>query len=83
MMYWKLRIPLLLLVFGVTAGFCQKYPTLFLANVSNFVASAVYIGLVAVIILILERTGINEKKVHFLFAILLICVGYLFDSWMA
>ncbi|MEZ0118717.1 UNVERIFIED_ORG: hypothetical protein ABRZ91_002674 [Heyndrickxia coagulans] len=41
MMYWKLRIPLLLLVFGVTAGFHQKFPTLFLARVSYFLTSAV------------------------------------------
>ncbi|MGG4040090.1 hypothetical protein [Heyndrickxia ginsengihumi] len=79
-MYWRLRIPLLLLVFGVTAGFYQKFPKMFLAYTNGLLTSALYIGLVAVIFIVLERTGINEKKIHFIWGILLVFVGYLCDS---
>lgn len=34
-MYWKLRIPLLLCIFGITDGLFQKFPKLFFANLGG------------------------------------------------
>ncbi|MFD2046447.1 hypothetical protein ACFSTA_19065 [Ornithinibacillus salinisoli] len=64
-MYWKLRIPLILGVIGVISGFVEKFPNLFLVNTSNFIKSAVFIGLIGIIFTILEKTDANEKKFIF------------------
>ncbi|SFG20308.1 hypothetical protein [Sporolactobacillus nakayamae] len=81
-MYWKLRIPLFLFVIGIVSGLHQKFPELFLVHTNYFIRSAVFIGLIGIIFTILERTRINEKKVHFIIGILLICTGYAFDRLM-
>ena len=82
-MYWKLRIPLLLGVIGVISGFVQKLPNFFLMNTSYFIKSAIFIGLIGIIFTVLEKTNINEKKVHFLIGIGLIFFGIIFDYLMA
>ncbi|MCT4475879.1 hypothetical protein QRD90_09055 [Peribacillus frigoritolerans] len=81
-MYWKLRIPLFLFVMGVTSGLYQKFPNLFLVNTSYFIRSVVYIGLIGIIFTILENSKVNEKKVHIIIGMALICSGILFDNLM-
>ncbi|MCD4840085.1 hypothetical protein LRS37_14715 [Neobacillus sedimentimangrovi] len=61
-MYWKLRIPLFLLVLGTISGLVQQYPKVFLVYTNYFIRSAVFIGLIGIIFSILEMTKMNEKK---------------------
>lgn len=81
-MYWKLRIPLFLLVLGIGSGLYQKFPHLFFVDTNYFIRSIIFLGSIGIIFTILEKTNINEKKVHFLIAILLILIGVSFDSIM-
>lgn len=81
-MYWKLKIPLLLGVIGVISGLVQKFPNLFLVDTSYFIRSAVFIGLIGIIFTILEKTGVNEKKVHFIIGVGIILFGIIFDYLM-
>ncbi|MDL4842781.1 hypothetical protein [Aquibacillus rhizosphaerae] len=81
-MKWKLRIPLLLLTCGLLAGLIQRFsPEIFL-ELNYFVRSAVFIGTIISINLILEKIGVNEKEVYFPIGVCLILVGFLFDYWM-
>ncbi|MFD2046563.1 hypothetical protein ACFSTA_20090 [Ornithinibacillus salinisoli] len=82
-MYWKLRIPLILGIIGVISGIIQKIPNLFLVNTSSFIRSAVFIGLIGIIFTILEKTDVNEKKVHFTIGVGIILFGIIFDYLMA
>lgn len=82
MFYWKLRIPLLLVVMGFVSSLFQKFPNLFLSNASNFIRSAMFIGLIGIILFVLERSKVNEKKVHFLIGVGLILFAVTFDYIM-
>ncbi|WP_404293879.1 hypothetical protein LG276_06125 [Cytobacillus kochii] len=73
-MRWKLRIPLILLTMGLTSKLYQ----LFIGN-GSFFNSLLYIFLTGVVIFILERTRINNQKVHFSFGVLIIFVGIMVD----
>lgn len=81
-MYWKLRIPLLLGVIGVISGFVQKFPALFLVDTSYFLRNAVFIGSIVLIFLILEKTDVNDKKVHSTIGVGMILSGITFDYFM-
>lgn len=81
-MYWKLRIPLFLFILGAISGLVQKFTEIFLVNTSYFIRSAVFIGLIGIIFTILEKTKINEKKIHFIIVIGLIFLGVLIDYLM-
>lgn len=81
-MYWKLRIPLFLFVLGTISGLVQAFPDVFLVNTSYVIRSAVFIGLIGFIFTILEKTKINEKKIHFTSGIALISFGVLIDYLM-
>ncbi|MEA1854197.1 hypothetical protein MKX67_05795 [Cytobacillus sp. FSL W7-1323] len=73
-MRWKLRIPLILL----TMGLMSKLYQLFIGN-GSFFNSLLYIFLTGGVIFILERTGINNQKVHFSFGVQIIIAGILVD----
>jgi predicted transporter len=81
-MYWKMRIPLFLFVLGIISGLGQKFPEIFLVNTSYFIRNAVFIGLIGIIFASLERTTINERKIHFTIGIGLIFLGVFFDYLM-
>ncbi|PEL14450.1 hypothetical protein CN601_00060 [Bacillus sp. AFS017336] len=81
-MYCKLRIPLFLFVLGTISGLFQKFPEILLVNTSYYIRSAVFIGLIVIIITIFEKTQINDKKVHFTIGIVLIFLGILIDYLM-
>ncbi|MFA9556664.1 hypothetical protein ACERII_05105 [Evansella sp. AB-rgal1] len=81
-MYWKLRIPLIMGVMGVVSGLVQKFPNLFLVNTSYFISSAIFFGLIGIIITIFEKTGMNEKKVHFIIGVGIILFSIIFDYLM-
>jgi len=77
-LYWKLRIPLILFIFGATAGLYQSFPGLFLFENSFFI-SIQYIGLNALLIWFLEVTGMSEKRVHFSIGLLVIVAAFFID----
>ncbi|MCQ2009849.1 hypothetical protein NOM01_07495 [Sporolactobacillus sp. STSJ-5] len=81
-MYWKLRIPLFLLTIGVISGLYQKFPWLFLVDTNYFIRSALFIGTVGLLYILLEKNKINDKKVHFTIGLLFICIGFAFDHFM-
>ncbi|WP_442599912.1 hypothetical protein [Neobacillus sp. D3-1R] len=81
-MYWKLRIPLFLLVIGTISGLVQKFPEIFFVNTSYFIRSAAFISLVGIIFTIFEKIRLNEKKIHFTIGIGLIFLGILIDYLM-
>lgn len=76
---WKLRIPLILFIFGVSAALYQSYPTLFLFPTSSLLSSIQYIGGLALLIWLSERSGLNDKEIHFSIGILLIAIGFTVD----
>jgi hypothetical protein len=76
---WKLRIPLAFFLIGLTSGIYQSFPNLFLIQISGFISSVLYIGGIALLILISEVTGLNDKKVHFSLGIILAATGFLID----
>lgn len=67
---------------GVTSGLYQKFPNPFLVNTSYFIRSVVFIGVIGIIFTILENSKVNEKKVHIIIGMTLICSGILFDNLM-
>ncbi|SES44484.1 hypothetical protein [Psychrobacillus sp. OK032] len=75
---WNLRIPLVLFLFGATAALYQSFPNLFLVE-SGFFVSAQYIGGIVLLFMLFEKIGLNQKKIHFTFGILLILTGLLMD----
>ena len=75
---WKLRIPLVLFLFGVMAALYQSFPNLFLVE-NGFFVSVQYIGGIVLLFMLFEKIGLNQKKIHFAFGILLILTGLLMD----
>ncbi|GGF26902.1 hypothetical protein GCM10010954_27440 [Halobacillus andaensis] len=78
-MKWKLRIPMMIFVFGLVSGVHQYIPGIIIFQDSYLLRSVQYIGTLAVIIYLLEVFKINEIKVHFSLGLLLILNGFLFD----
>jgi arginine exporter protein ArgO len=81
-MKWKLRIPMMILVFGFISGIYQLYPNITIFQDNNILRSIQYFGTLGIIIYLLEKTEVNEKKVHYLIGIAIIIVGFLFDYLM-
>ena len=81
-MYWNLRIPLLLCSFGVISGFVQMFHHLISTNISYLINSVIFIGLIGIIFTLLEKTRVNEKKVHFSMGVAIILFGISFDYLM-
>ncbi|AYC30088.1 hypothetical protein [Paenisporosarcina cavernae] len=75
---WNLSIPLVLFLLGTTSALYQSFPNLFLSE-NGLLASAQYIGGIVVLFLLVERVGLNDKKIHFALAILLILAGLMLD----
>ncbi|WP_226669665.1 hypothetical protein [Metabacillus litoralis] len=70
-------------IIGVVSGFFQKFLNLFLVDTSYFIRSAVFIGLIGIAYTIFEKTGVYEKKVHFIIGLGIILFGITFDYMMA
>jgi hypothetical protein len=82
-MYWKARIPLFLLTLGSMSGLAQWFPELFLAHAGYSIHSTFFLGVIGAIVMILEKTKINEKKIHFSLGISLILLGFVLDyTWV-
>lgn len=75
---WNLRIPLVLFLFGATAALYQSFPNLYIVE-NGFFVSVQYIGGIVLLFMLFEKIGLNHKKVHFTFGILLILSGLLMD----
>lgn len=75
---WNLRIPLVLFLFGATAALYQSFPNLILVESAIF-SSAQYIEGIVFLFILFEKIGLNQKKIHFTFIILLILTGLLMD----
>ncbi|GEM02866.1 hypothetical protein SAMN05421839_1596 [Halolactibacillus halophilus] len=81
-MYWKLRLPLMLATFGVVAGLFDGMLATFLMNASYVERSASYLTIVGIIIYMLEKTGINEKRVHVSISVAIVLFGLIFEAFM-
>lgn len=81
-MYWKLRLPLMLAVFGVVAGLFDGLFATLLIDASYVGKSASYHMIVGIIIYLLEKTGINEKRVHISISVAMILFGFIFEAFM-
>ncbi|MFT9596276.1 hypothetical protein [Mesobacillus sp.] len=81
-MKWKLRIPLMLFIFGLVSGIYQYYPNIMISQENFLINSIQFLVSIGIPIYILEKTQINEKQVNFLFGILLIFSGVLIDYLM-
>jgi hypothetical protein len=75
---WDLRIPLVLFLIGATAALYQSFPNLFLVE-SGFFVSIQYIGGIVLLFMLFEKIGLNQKKIHFTFGIVLLLIGLLMD----
>ncbi|PXW91815.1 hypothetical protein DES38_104250 [Streptohalobacillus salinus] len=82
-MYWKMRMPLILASFGIIAGLFERFFTVFMINASYYTRSASYLIIVGSIIFILEKTGINEKRVHALIGVVIILFAVVFEGFMS
>ncbi|MCP3027173.1 hypothetical protein [Halobacillus sp. A5] len=78
-MEWKLRIPMIIFVFGIISGIYQLFPSITIFENSYVLRSVQYIGSLAIVIFLLELTGMHEKKISVFFGITLILNGFLFD----
>lgn len=76
---WNLRIPLVLFLFGAMAALYQSFPILFLFQ-NALLTGAQYIGGIVLLFLLFEKVGLNKKKIHFVFGILLILTGLILDT---
>ena len=81
-MYWKLRLPLMLAVFGVVAGLFDGLSATLLTNASYVARSASYLMIVGIIIYMSEKTGINEKRAHVSISVAMILFGFVFEAIM-
>lgn len=81
-MKWKLRIPMMLFIFGLVSGIYQYYPNIIVFQENYILNSLQFLASIGIPIYILEKTQINEKQVNFLFGILLIFSGVLIDYLM-
>lgn len=68
----KLRIPLFLFVVALVSSFIQ------LIDISN-PSTILFYTTIGLIFSLLEKTGINDKKVHILFGLLIIIIGIVAD----
>ncbi|UII57596.1 hypothetical protein LS684_09280 [Cytobacillus spongiae] len=81
-MKWKLRIPMMLFIFGLVSGIYQYFPNIVFFKDNYLLNSIQYLASIGITIYLLEKTEINEKKVHFLIGIGLIIAGLLIDYFM-
>ena len=70
----------MLTVFGVVAGLFDGLFATLLANASYVARSASYIMIVGIIIYMLEKTGINEKRAHVSISAAMILFGFVFEA---
>jgi hypothetical protein len=81
-MKWKLRIPMMLFIFGLVSGIYQYCPNIIVFQENYVLNSLQFLASIGIPIYILEKTKINEKQVNFLYGILLIFSGVLIDYLM-
>ena len=81
-MYWKLRLPLMLAVFGIVAGLFDGLFATLLTNASYVERSASYLVVIGITIYLLEKTGINEKRAHVSISAAIILFGFIFEVFM-
>ncbi|WP_456278951.1 hypothetical protein [Bacillus sp. AK128] len=79
-MQWKLRIPMMLFIFGLVSGIYQYYPNIIIFKENYLLNSIQYLASVGLPIYLLEKIGVNDKKVNFLFGIIIIS-GLLIDYY--
>ncbi|MBM7661089.1 hypothetical protein JOC85_001861 [Bacillus mesophilus] len=78
-MKWKLRIPMMLFIFGLVSGIYQYNPNIIIFKESYILNSLQYLASIGIPIYLCEKTGLNEKRVHFSIGIILIILGLLID----
>jgi hypothetical protein len=74
----KLRIPMMLFVFGLISSIYQYFPDIIFRD--NYILRSIqFLCTLGLIFYILERTRIHEKKVNVTFCSALIITGLLAD----
>jgi hypothetical protein len=81
-MKWKLRIPMMLFIFGLVSGIYQYFPNIMVSSDNYLLNSIQFLASIGIPIYFLEKTQINEKQINFLFGILLIFSGVIIDYLM-
>jgi hypothetical protein len=81
-MKWPLRIPLMFMTFGLVSGIFQFYRNFFPSPGDDFLRSFLYIVTMGVIIISLEKSGLNEVKVFIPLGILMVIGGFLADYYL-
>jgi hypothetical protein len=72
----------MIFVLGLISGTYQYYPNIILFKENYLLRSIQYLGTFGIIIYPLEKTKINEIKVHIIGGIALIISGFLIDYLM-
>jgi hypothetical protein len=80
-MKWSLRIPLMFMMFGLVSGIFQYYRNFFPSTGDGFLRGLLYIVTMGMIIISLEKSGLNEVKVYIPLGILMINGGFLADYY--
>jgi hypothetical protein len=81
-MKWPLRIPLMFMMFGLVSGIFQYYRNFFPSTGNYYLKSLLYIVTLAMIIISLEKSGLNEVKVYIPLGILMVIGGILADYYL-
>lgn len=71
-MKWNLRIPLLILNLGIVSSIFQSFS--FLSS-NSIIDSILFFAIFIGIYVIFEKTGLNNKKVFFLYGVILILIA--------
>jgi hypothetical protein len=79
---WPLRIPLMFMMFGLVSGIFQYFRNIFPSTGDDFLRSLLYIVTMGMIIISLEKSGLNEVKVYFPLGILMVIGGLLADYYL-
>lgn len=72
----------MLAVFGIVAGLFDGLFAALLANASYVERSASYLMIVGIIIYMLEKTGINQKRAHVSISPAIILFGFIFEAFV-
>ncbi|HET7579131.1 MAG TPA: hypothetical protein VFK33_07615 [Bacillales bacterium] len=78
---WKLRFPLFIFIVGFISGIYQYFPAVSVFE-NDWLGSLQFLGTIAIIVLILEKTRMNDRKAHFIVGLMIIAAGYFADTLM-
>lgn len=76
----KLRIPIFLLTLGITSGIVQTITNNYsLTNAQDAIITILFFVVVGGVTLLVERTGVGDKRVNIIFGLIWIGIGVVID----